>query len=155
MGIKRREENIILGLLSYFIDSQKSYILINLGNIFFLHQLTFSLCKIFYLFQGDTEETVLLQRFYEDFEWLHHCLTTQNDISGLIVSFISYVVINFLDTDSPGPFVIHMTLQGETSNSHSCQISLQGDPVTQYLAQHSIDKLLSFILRWRYLLYFI
>ncbi|GAB1604621.1 sorting nexin-5-like, partial [Argonauta hians] len=30
-------------------------------------------------------EAILLQRIYEDFEWLHHCLTTHNDISGLIV----------------------------------------------------------------------
>jgi ribosome-associated protein len=25
-------------------------------------------------------------RIYDDFEWLHHCLTTQNNISGIIVS---------------------------------------------------------------------
>ncbi|CAI9734654.1 sorting nexin-5-like isoform X2 [Octopus vulgaris] len=35
--------------------------------------------------KGDNEEALSLQRFYEDFEWLHHCLTTQNDTSGLIV----------------------------------------------------------------------
>ena len=31
----------------------------------------------------------IVVREYEDFEWLHHCIVTENDISAVIVSLIS------------------------------------------------------------------
>lgn len=45
-----------------------------------------SLQFIIKVFKPDNEEEISsVTRIYDDFEWLHHCLTTQNNISGIIV----------------------------------------------------------------------
>ncbi len=35
---------------------------------------------------GENSREFKVERQYEDFEWLQHCLVTKNDVGGLIVS---------------------------------------------------------------------
>lgn len=48
----------------------------------------------FFIFQKNEERTFVVQRQYEDFEWLEHCLLTANPLPGLIVRIISFYVTN-------------------------------------------------------------
>lgn len=34
----------------------------------------------------DKEKGVIVLREYDDFEWLYHCLTTQNNVDAVVVS---------------------------------------------------------------------
>ena len=39
-------------------------------------------------FQGEEEKGVVVLREYDDFEWLYHCLTTQNNVDGIVVCYV-------------------------------------------------------------------
>ena len=53
----------------------------------YIQDFPLSTITLYCIFQPDNEEEISsVTRIYDDFEWLHHCLTTQNNISGIIVS---------------------------------------------------------------------
>lgn len=56
------------------------------------------MCVIFQIKTGEesVERGHIVVREYEDFEWLDHCLKTQSNMSGVIVSFTVFIVINAL-----------------------------------------------------------
>ena len=45
--------------------------------------------------EGEDEKGVVVFREFEDFEWLYHCLTTHNNVEGVVVSTsFEIIVIN-------------------------------------------------------------
>ena len=52
------------------------------------------LCFICLKLEESGKETTV-QRVYEDFEWLQHCLATDSDVGGVIVSSWCKTVTNY------------------------------------------------------------